>query len=347
MLSLRPWTILSLLALLCGGGAALLAGCRRSDAFRATPMLFATPAGFPQPAYDFAAAPLTREGVELGRRLFYEGRLSSDGVHACGSCHVASASFTTPDHDLSHGVNSSHTTRNAPALLNLAWYQNYFQDGRYNSLESVTVHHLTSPTEMGETLANVVAKLQGDSAYRRLFRAAYGDETVSAMRLTDALKQFQLSMVSADSRYDKVKRGEAAFTTQEQSGYALFIAKCGSCHREPLFSDFSYRNTGLPQDPVLRDAGRMTVTGNGADSLKFRVPSLRNLSLSSYYGHDGRFSAFRLMLRHYQNGVQPGPTLDPLLAGGIPMTTAQEDDLVAFLFTLTDTAYVNNPRYRP
>ncbi|RYY95140.1 MAG: cytochrome-c peroxidase [Chitinophagaceae bacterium] len=287
------------------------------------------------------------EGVELGRRLFYEGGLSADGDHACGSCHVASAAFTTPNHDLSHGVNSSHTTRNAPALANLAWYRNYFQDGRYNTLESVTMHHLTSPTEMGETAANVVARLQGDSSYRRGFREAYGDANITAGRITDALKQFLLSMVSANSRYDKVQRGEASFTATEQSGYALFQAQCATCHSGPLFSDYSYRNIGLPQDPLLRDAGRMAVTGDRADSLRFRVPSLRNVSLSSYYSHDGRFSAFRLHLRHYQGGVQPGPTLDPLLAGGIPMTAAQEDDLIAFLYTLTDTAYVNNPRYRP
>ena len=142
-----------------------------------------------------------------------------------------------------------------------------------------------------------------------------------------------------------MKKGQESFTAEEQNGYAVFQAKCASCHTEPLFTDFSFRNTGLPIDNMLQDYGRMRVTGNSADSLKFRVPSLRNLNFSSYYGHDGRFSFFRMMIQHYRNGVVPGPTVDPLVANGIPLTTLEENNLVFFLRTLSDSSFIMNTRY--
>ncbi|GAB4094125.1 cytochrome-c peroxidase [Flaviaesturariibacter terrae] len=339
------------IGIICAGvvlAVAALQSCRRDDiGFVGTRLPFAVPAGFPQPVYDFTAHPLTVEAVDLGRRLFYEGALSKDSLYGCASCHQPAAAFTTFDHDRSHGYNHSHTLRNAPALANLAWYRAYLQDGRYDNLESVISGHITHPNEMGENFPEVIGRLSADTAYRRRFRAAYGDESVTEARIVDALRQFLLSMVSADSKWDRVQQGTAAFDAGEAAGAQVFAAKCATCHSGALFSDFSYRNTGLPIDPSLSDFGRMRVTGNGADSLKFRVPSLRNLSLSSYYGHDGRYSAFRLMIRHYRDAVTPSPTVDPSLAGGIALSSAEEDALVRFLYTLTDTGYIHNPKYLP
>lgn len=338
------------LVLFTAGGILLLNSCGKKESFvytGATPLPFPLPAGFPQPVHDFAARPLTEEAVALGKKLFYEGRLSKDTVHSCASCHQAVAAFTTFEHDLSHGVANSHTARNAPGLFNLAWYPAFMQDGSLQHLESVSLQHINSPVDMGESTASVLAKLQGDSIYRSLFKAAYGDETVTSDRLTNALKQFVLGMVSANAKYDQVKRGEASFTAQEQSGYTLFQAKCASCHKEPLFTDFSYRNTGLKTDTNLKDYGRMRVTKDKADSLKFRVPSLRNVFFTSYYGHDGRFSTIQAMIRHYRSEVQPASTLDPLLSNGIPTTASEEAALLSFLRTLSDSTFLNNPRYRP
>jgi cytochrome c peroxidase len=256
------------------------------------------------------------------------------------------AAFTTFEHDRSHGVNNSHTLRNAPGLFNLAWYPVFNQDGSAANMETVYRAHLTNPIEMGETVANVVNKLSADETYKSLFRAAFGDEKITEDRMYKALSQFVVSLVSANSKYDKVRKGEASFDVQEQQGYTLFKTKCASCHAEPLFTDFSYRNVGLEVDPQLNDYGRMRVTGNKGDSLKFRVPSLRNAEFTAYYTHDGRLSIFRMMLEHYRFSVNGSPTLDPLLTNGIQMTTAEEDAVVAFVRTLSDTAFLNNPRYR-
>jgi cytochrome c peroxidase len=179
-----------------------------------------------------------------------------------------------------------------------------------------------------------------------MFFNAFGDGKITEERLYKALSQFVLSLVSANSKYDRVKRGEDAFHPLEQNGYAVFLAKCGSCHKEPLFTDLSYRNIGLPLDSSLNDFGRMRVSGNRADSLKFRVPSLRNIAATSYYTHDGRIAIFREVLKHYRNGVQQSATLDPQLSNGIPMTQLEEDYLVIFLRTLTDSSFINNPRFR-
>jgi cytochrome c peroxidase len=228
----------------------------------------------------------------------------------------------------------------------MAWYTEFNQDGSAPTLEAVYRNHITSPMEMGTTVSAVLQKIKMDTAYRRQFRAAFGSEVVTEERLFKALNQYVLSLVSADSKYDKMKRGDATFDAQESAGYAIFKVKCATCHAEPLFTDFSYRNVGLEVDAVLKDLGRMRVTGNRADSLKFRVPSLRNSEFTSYCAHDGRFSFFRMMVQHYRFGINGSPTLDPLLTNGIPLTNTEADQVVAFLRTLNDTAFVNNPRFR-
>jgi cytochrome c peroxidase len=228
----------------------------------------------------------------------------------------------------------------------MAWYKEFNQDGSAPNLATVYRGHFTSPTEMGQVMSDVVAKINHDEQYRELFHAAFGSGHASEERIFKALDQYVMSLVSADSKYDKVKRGEATFDAAENAGYAVFQARCASCHTEPLFTDLSYRNVGLEKDMALNDFGRMRVTNNSADSLKFRVPTLRNAEFTSYYAHDGRFSFFRMMLQHYRLGVNGSPTLDPLLANGIPLTAAEEDQVVAFIRTLSDTVFLNNPRFR-
>jgi cytochrome c peroxidase len=323
----------------------LMNSCRKTP-LNLTRINFTIPPGFPQPQYNFATNPLSEEGFQLGKKLFFDGRLSIDGHFPCGSCHQPVAAFTTFEHDRSHGYNHSHTLRNAPGLFNLAWLSEYNQDGSAKTLEEVYRKHITDPTEMAETISNVLNKLKGDADYKRMFSAAFGDEKITEDRLYKALTQFVMNLVSADSKYDKVKKGEASFTAEEQSGYTIFQSKCATCHKEPMFTDYSYRNNGLEIDAGLNDHGRMRVTGNSADDLKFRVPSLRNAELTSYYSHDGRMSVFRMMIRHYRNGINQSSTLDPLLANGIQLTNQEEDQLVAFIRTLSDSSFLNNPRFR-
>jgi cytochrome c peroxidase len=198
---------------------------------------------------------------------------------------------------------------------------------------------------MAESVDNVIAKLKQDATYRRLFRAAFGDGEINADRMTKALSQFVLTIVSNNSKYDKVKRGEATFTLAEQLGYDIFKTKCASCHQEPLFTDFSYRNIGLTLDPGLKDFGRMKVTGNRNDSLKFRVLSLRNCQLTRPFSHDGRFFSFTNMYMHYNGQVVNGPTTDPLVVPGIPLSNFEQGQLTAFLNTLTDYVMIGDPKF--
>lgn len=342
---MKPKFVIAALVFFVAGGSLLLNGCRKSRAeTTATP--FNVPTGFPQPVYNFTLNPLTEEGFQLGKKLFFDIRLSVDNQHACASCHQPVAAFTTFEHDRSHGVNGSHTLRNAPGLFNLAWYSAFNQDGSASNLETVYRNHFTNPVEMGETVANVLTKINSDNAYKPLFRAAFGDDKITEDRVYKGLNGFVLSLVSADTKYDKMKKGEASFDAQEQDGYVVFKAKCATCHQEPLFTDFSYRNIGLEVDPELNDYGRMRVTGSRADSLKFRVPSLRNAEFTSYYTHDGRINTFRTLIEHYRVGVNGSPTLDPLLTNGIELNTAEEDALVAFIRTLSDSTFLNNTRFR-
>ncbi len=337
-------TLITLLAC-CITIPLLFDGCKKKDRFYGTPLPFPRPAGFPQPGYKFISHPATKEGFELGRKLFYEGRLSLDGNFPCSSCHQQAAAFTTKDHDLGHGYNNAHTRRNPLSLSNLAWFNAYNFDGSAETLEQVALGHIASPMEMAETMDAVVAKLARDTAYQRSFQAAYGGRAVTADRILDALSQFVINLVSANSKYDQVKAGKLTFNSQEQKGYEVFTRNCSACHTEPLFTDGSYRNTGLPLDAFLQDFGRSAVTGIKGDSLKFRVPSLRNIQVNGQYGHDGRFGSVRAAINHYRTGVVQSSTLDPLLKNGIPLNNAEVDELLVFLRTLTDSSFLTNPRF--
>jgi cytochrome c peroxidase len=198
---------------------------------------------------------------------------------------------------------------------------------------------------MAETVENVVAKLKASGLYRHAFQNAFGDEDVTSQRMLKALAQFMVTLVSANSKYDKVARGEAIFTFSEQSGYNIFKSKCASCHKEPLFTDGSFRNNGIGLNPFLNDGGRSRVTGNAADSLKFRVPSLRNVVLSFPYMHDGRFTSLQQCLEHYRSGINQSPTLDPSLQFGIGLSNTDIANLTSFLRTLTDSSFVKDPRF--
>jgi cytochrome c peroxidase len=339
------WTIRLLVFIACG--AVMINACRKSgnDRKGTTPLSLTIPAGFPQPAYTFATNPLTEEGFQLGRRLFYDGRLSKDGNFPCASCHQQFAAFANFDHDLSHGFNNQFTTRNSPGLFNMAWHKEMHWDGGINHIEVQPLAPITAPNEMAETVATVVKKLEADSLYPSMFDAAFGDRQITSQRMLFALTQFVGSIVSYNSKYDKMKRGEAVFNDAEKNGYAIFQARCASCHAEPLFTDLSFRNTGIPLKTGLDDIGRMRITNKKEDSLKFKVPSLRNVYLTFPYGHDGRFPSVLSMLNHYSDGVQPGPNVDPLVANRIPLSNVDKFYLTQFLITLTDSVLISDKRF--
>jgi cytochrome c peroxidase len=304
------------------------------------------PTGFPQPVYNFGDNPLSEEGIELGRQLFYDGRLSIDNQHPCSSCHQQIAGFGTFEHDRSHGVYNSHTLRNAPVLFNLAWNNRFHWDGEYPSLADAIAQPINGHIEMGESFEGVIHKIKEDKQYREQFRKVFRYPFIRPEYIIKALAQFTGHLVSANSKYDRFKKGTEVLTTQENRGYQLYRANCATCHPEPLFTDHSIRNIGLPVDNFLKDYGQLRISGKKEDSLKFKVPTLRNSAISSNYMHDGRFSTLSQCINHYRGGVQPGPTVDPLLVNGIPLSNAEANDLLVFLRTLTDSAFLTNPRYQ-
>lgn len=315
--------------------------------FKPTYLEFKIPEGWPTPPTNiFAKNQLTEEGFQLGRKLFYDGRLSKDGNFPCASCHQQFAAFANYEHDLSHGFNNAFTQRNAPPLVNLAWMTAFQWDGGVNHIEVQPLSPLTATNEMAENIDSVLRKIRKDTAYIRLFKAAFGTREINSQRMLKALVQFTGSIVSSDSKYDKVKRGEKSFTPSELNGYNIFKSKCAGCHKEPLFTDNSFHNNGLLMNRFTNDQGRMKITGDSNDSLKFKVPTLRNVALTYPYMHDGRFFTIGQVIDHYRNGIQTNqPNLDSSLKKRLPMSNTEKTSLIYFLFTLTDSALIHNPRF--
>jgi cytochrome c peroxidase len=304
------------------------------------------PQGWPTPFYNFSNNPITPEKFILGRSLFYETMLSSDNTISCGSCHQQFVAFANADHDLSHGVNGLLGLRNSPALQNLNWNTSFMHDGGVNHIEVLPAAPITNPVEMNESIINVVNKLSQSGKYRELFKKAYGDESVDSKKMFKAIAVFMGTMYSYNSKYDKVKRGEDSFTTSEQSGYNIFIQKCASCHKEPLFSDFEFRNNGLMPSTALRDSGRAHITQDLSDLYKFKTPTLRNIEKTAPYMHDGRMTSLNQVLEHYNSGIVSSPTLDPVLqSGSIALSLQEKTDLLAFLRTLTDETFLTDKRF--
>jgi cytochrome c peroxidase len=318
---------------------------KRNEGSGSRALDFPTPEGFPAPVYNFTGNQLTQAGFDLGKKLFYDGQLSKDGNFPCASCHQQFAAFATFDHDLSHGFNNQFTTRNAPALQNLAWMKEFQWDGGVNHIEVQPLAPIEATNEMAESISNVIVKLKKDPEYPPMFAAAFGDPEINSQKMLKALAQFTGSLVSSNSKYDRMKRSQAVFNSTEQQGYTLFKAKCESCHQEPLFTDQSFRNNGLAVNPLLKDYGRMATTGKKEDSLKFKVPSLRNVYLTFPYTHDGRLYSIDKVLDHYSSGIQQSPTLDPLLRNRIQLNSEEKYYIKIFLSTLTDSTFINNKRF--
>jgi cytochrome c peroxidase len=303
------------------------------------------PKNWPKPYYDFKKNPLTTSKIELGRALFYDPILSRNNTISCSSCHSQYSAFTHIDHALSHGIDDKIGTRNSPALMNLAWQKLFMFDGAVNHLDVQSLSPITNSLEMDETLANVVSKLQKSKTYPTLFYKAFNDSMITGERTLKVISQFMLTLVSSNSKYDSVMRKQTVFTQQETKGYQLFKKNCASCHTEPLFTNYQFMNNGLPIDTTLNDLGRYGVTKLASDSLKFKVPTLRNIEFSYPYMHDGRFKKLSQVLNHYTSGIVKNKTLANQLQPSIALTSNEKVDVIAFLLTLSDKSFLFNSKF--
>lgn len=320
----------------------MLALCVLILAFRdikTIPTPFVIPQGWAKPTYDFSKNPLTKEGFELGRQLFYDPILSRDNTISCASCHLQATGFTHVDHELSHGIDGKIGNRNSMTIMNLAWSKNFMWDGSVNHLDMQPLGPLSNFVEMDENLNHVVKKLNNSTKYKMLFYKAFSDSLATGQRMLLAFSQFIVQLNSYNSKYDKYVRHEAGgdFTEQEKNGLQLFRTHCSSCHTEPLFTNQDFEKNGLSIDTTLNDFGRMSITHKRADSLKFKVPTLRNIQFTFPYMHDGRFKKLREVLNHYA-------TTDKL-AKPIALNSNEKTDIIAFLLTLTDNDFLFDKRF--
>jgi cytochrome c peroxidase len=321
--------------------------------FKATPYPLALPPGWPS-MFIPADNPLTMEGVELGRKLFYDPILSQTNTMSCGTCHNIAFGFTDNGKQFSEGLKGEKGTRNSMPLFNLGWSEKYittnhkfFWDGGAADLESQVLGPITNPIEMNETLANVVQKLQQHSVYPGLFKKAFGTDSVTTKRLIQAIAQFERTIISFGSRYDMymVTKNRNLLTDQEWRGFELFNndvadggADCFHCHNlsSPFTSDFQFHHNGHQS----ADEGLKRITGNPEDIGKFRTPSLRNLVFTAPYMHDGRLKTLEEVVEFYNSGairVFPADELIRKNPAGLNLTPQKKADLVAFLKTLTDS----------
>lgn len=344
------------------GGISIIHSCRKDDKkYIPTPLWLDIPDHFPAMQIP-EDNPLTKEGVALGRKLFYDPILSRDNTISCSSCHRPDVSFTD-DAQFSEGVDAQVGKRNSMSLVNLAWQKSFFWDGRAETLEEQVFHPVRDPIEMSLKWPDAERKLMEDDKYPELFFQAFGEEGIDSIKTAKAIAQFMRTMISAESKFDLFYKRVNGFnltdeetsnsflTIEEQEGFNIFMSETGDCfhcHNLPLLHNNLFSNNGL--DATFDDKGLGGVTGNPEDMGRFKVPTLRNIELTGPYMHDGRFETLDEVIEHYSSGLVHSPTLDPLMKnvddGGVQLDGQQRQYLKAFLLTFTDYNFINNPDFQ-
>lgn len=280
--------------------------------------------------------------AELGKILFFDGRLSANDVVSCAFCHEPAHAFAGGT-AFSIGVDGKKEARRTPTLINRAWGKSQFWDGRAASLEAQVIVPVTNPDEMGMTPDGVVRKIRSIKGYATLFAAAFGDSAITFDRIAKAIATFERTIVSGNSPYDRYISGDkSALSKQQQDGLDFFNKKgeCAECHKSPTFSDEKFANIGVGTDQPHPDPGREGVTHKRGDLGKFKVPTLRDLASRAPYMHDGSVKTLSEVLDIYAKGGLPNPHLDTRLA---PFYLDEETkrDLLAFLDSLNGQGWQN------
>ncbi len=301
---------------------------------------------------------VTVEGVALGRQLFYDPVLSKEGTLSCASCHRQEAAFSDAPFAFSKGRNGLKTRRNTPPLFNLAWYPSLFWDGRAASIEDQVFHPVRDTAELASVWTEVAVRVARKATYRRQAKAAFGAAPIDSVLIAKAIGQFLRTLLSYRSKYDRVLAGKDFFTPDEYQGFVLINdmseGDCLHCHStdgDALGALPGFSNNGLDRDiPPAGDGGRGEVTGVPADWGKFKIPTLRNVALTAPYMHDGRFATLEEVLQFYSTGVQQSATIDAKMsyahAGGVQLSKEKQQQIIAFLKTLSDTAFIHDPSFK-
>lgn len=321
----------------------------QKEIYNPTPFNLKIPQGFPTMIIP-EDNPMTVEGIDLGRRLFYDPILSADNTQSCASCHASAFSFTDHGKQFSTGINGTIGNRNTMAVINVGWIDNLFWDGRASGVEGQALGPVPNPIEMNLPWPEAMNKLMADANYPDLFFNAFGTRDIDSSLVVKAIAQFERTMISSNAKWDKYLRGEVQLSQAEAKGFEIFYTEkgdCFHCHTTILFTDNLFHNNGL--DTQFSDKGLYNVSQNPNDIGKFKSPTLRNIELTAPYMHDGRFASLEEVIEFYSHGVQFSATIDPLMKkvnqGGIQLTDEEKESLLAFLKTLTDTTFANNPDF--
>lgn len=306
--------------------------------------------------------PLTKAGVALGRKLFYDPILSVNNSVSCASCHKQENAFADPNR-LSFGAFGQASERHSMPLYNLAWAekfnatgQRFFWDGGANDLERQALGPILNPLEMSNpSLGPVLKRLQEHSEYPGLFKRAFNSDSITSVKLAKALAQFERTLISSNSPWDRAERRQRLRTQSEINGMFIFNTEgkgdCFHCHgneKTPFFTDFLFHNNGL--DAMPKDSGLGRITGSPFDFGKFKTPSLRNLAFTAPYMHDGRFKTLMEVINFYDTGTKNSPNIDPNIAkhfkeGGLNLSPQEKQDLLNFLLSLSDSSFIQDPRF--
>lgn len=293
--------------------------------------------------------PLTQKGVELGKKLFFDPVLSADNSLSCAGCHAPSGALSDQGNPVSTGIDGSQGSRNAMPLFNLAWQDRFNWHGSAESLEEQAFEPVTNPNEMAASWRQVVTELKQKRDYRRLFYKAFGVEAFDSTHVVKAIAQYERTLISGNSKFDRYLEGKTSLDPKEAAGLNVFMSEskgdCFHCHGDPsnpLWTDGQFHNTGLDQS--FTDTGLEEVTGNPKHRGLFKTASLRNLSFTAPYMHDGRFKSIDAVIDHYSEGLVNSPTIDPLMKkvdqGGVQLSPQEKEQLKAFLLTLNDSSFV-------
>jgi cytochrome c peroxidase len=285
------------------------------------------------------------EKVAIGGKLFVDPILSINSTISCGTCHVPSLAFTDGK-KVSEGL--FPLTRSAPSLFNIGFhFKGLFWVGSASTLEKQALITVSSPLEMGLPWIIAEKRINESDVYAKAFKKIYGDIFIDSLKIASVLAQYQRTLLSNNSKFDAVMRGEMNFTPKEKRGWTIFFdadpmlpsAECSHCHVDPLFTDLSFQNNGIHTESELNgsssEKGRESVTLNPNDRFKFKVPTLRNIAITAPYMHDGRLKSLEEVMNHYNMGGNPGFNVNPNVRS-LNLSKQDISDLIAFLHTLTD-----------
>ncbi len=319
---------------------------------------------FPKPAFfpDMPVAvsyTVTNEGVELGRHLFYDPILSADSTMACASCHKQRFAFSDSSVPFSKGISAEAMQRNTMPLFNLAWYPALFWDGRAASIEEQVFHPVRTKNEMNLSWADATERVGRSKLYRSLFNKSYGKKAIDSVLIAKSIAQFLRTLISYQSKFDRVLIGKDSLTKEEEEGFILMNDQtkgdCLHCHTsdaDALGTTARFSNNGLDTATLTtsyRDKGRGGVTGKSNEMGQFKIPSLRNVALTAPYMHDGRFNTLAEVIEFYSTGVKKGINADPKMGsahrGGVKLSPMEKEKIIAFLNTMTDSVFISNPQF--